>query len=199
MHCSTEWTTIPLPHKFHGHFDFALVCRLTWRELASSQRCLLRQECSLSPFTQADLIECFNVSFSEKAMAPHSSTLAWKIRWTEEPGGLPSMGSQRVRHDWATELNWMLWVTFLMYTFKSYSHKTFCLFFYSHKTLWWLAFKGNSFDENFQCNVKFLKLPFLAVYKHFYKYLLLHETMMQMYKNICLCQGTKYFNTYFFL
>ena len=35
----------------------------------------------------------------EKAMAPHSSTLAWKIPWTEEPGGLQSMGSQRVRHD----------------------------------------------------------------------------------------------------
>ena len=31
---------------------------------------------------------------SEKAMAPHSSTLAWKIRWTEEPGGLQSMGSR---------------------------------------------------------------------------------------------------------
>ena len=36
---------------------------------------------------------------SEKAMAPHSSTLAWKIPWTEEPGRLQSMGSQRVRHD----------------------------------------------------------------------------------------------------
>ena len=36
---------------------------------------------------------------SEKAMAPHSSTLAWKIPWTEEPGGLQSMGSLRVRHD----------------------------------------------------------------------------------------------------
>ena len=35
----------------------------------------------------------------EKAMAPHSSTLAWKIPWTEEPGGLQSMGSQRVGHD----------------------------------------------------------------------------------------------------
>ena len=35
----------------------------------------------------------------EKAMAPHSSTLAWKIPWTEEPGGLQSMGSLRVRHD----------------------------------------------------------------------------------------------------
>ena len=35
----------------------------------------------------------------EKAMAPRSSTLAWKIPWTEEPGGLLSMGSLRVRHD----------------------------------------------------------------------------------------------------
>ena len=35
----------------------------------------------------------------EKAMAPHSSTLAWKIPWTEEPGRLQSMGSRRVRHN----------------------------------------------------------------------------------------------------
>ena len=35
----------------------------------------------------------------EKAMAPHSTTLAWKIPWTEEPGGLQSMGLLRVRHD----------------------------------------------------------------------------------------------------
>ena len=35
----------------------------------------------------------------EKEMATHSSTLAWKIPWTEEPGGLQSMGSQRVGHD----------------------------------------------------------------------------------------------------
>ena len=35
----------------------------------------------------------------EKAMAPHSSTLAWKIPWTEEPGRLQSMGSLRVGHD----------------------------------------------------------------------------------------------------
>ena len=35
-------------------------------------------------------------------MATHSSLLAWRIPWTEGPGGLQSMGSQRVRHDWAT-------------------------------------------------------------------------------------------------
>ena len=37
--------------------------------------------------------------FMEKAMAAHSSTPAWKIPWTEEPGRLQSMGSLRVRHD----------------------------------------------------------------------------------------------------
>ena len=37
--------------------------------------------------------------FLEEEMATHSSILAWRIPWTEEPGGLQSMGSQRVRHD----------------------------------------------------------------------------------------------------
>ena len=61
--------------------------------------------------------------YSEKAMAPHSSTLAWRIPWTEEPGRLQSMGSLRVGHDWATSLslftfthwrrNWQLTPVFL--------------------------------------------------------------------------------------
>ena len=42
---------------------------------------------------------------SEKAMATHSSTLAWKIPWMEKPGRLQSMGSLRVGHDWATSLS----------------------------------------------------------------------------------------------
>ena len=45
------------------------------------------------------------VVISEKVMAPHSSTLAWKIPWTEELGRLQSMGSLRVGHDWATSLS----------------------------------------------------------------------------------------------
>ena len=40
-----------------------------------------------------------DVDLPEKAIAPHSSTLAWKIPWTEEPGRLQSMGLLRVRHD----------------------------------------------------------------------------------------------------
>ena len=39
----------------------------------------------------------------EKEMATHSSILAWRISWTEEPGGLQSIGLQRVRHDWETK------------------------------------------------------------------------------------------------
>ena len=45
------------------------------------------------------------LSYWENAMAPHSSTLAWKIPWMEEPGRLQSMGSLRVGHDWATSLS----------------------------------------------------------------------------------------------
>ena len=41
----------------------------------------------------------------EKVMASHSSTLAWKMPWTEKPGGLQPMGSRRVGHDWATSLS----------------------------------------------------------------------------------------------
>ena len=43
--------------------------------------------------------------YLEKAMAPHSNTLAWKLPWMEEPGRLPSMGSLKVRQDWATSLS----------------------------------------------------------------------------------------------
>ena len=51
----------------------------------------------------------------EKEMATHSSILAWRIPWTDEPGGLQSVGSQGVRHDWATKQNnklkevWLSW------------------------------------------------------------------------------------------
>ena len=45
------------------------------------------------------------LSILQKAMAPHSSTLAWKIPWTEEPERLQSMGSLRVGHYWATSLS----------------------------------------------------------------------------------------------
>ena len=76
----------------------------------------LQQNMHVSAYPQSESKQTVNLRFSinsistEKAVAPHSSTLAWKIPWTEEPGGLQSMGSLRVRHNWATSL-WLF--TFL--------------------------------------------------------------------------------------
>ena len=47
----------------------------------------------------------------EKKMAIHSSTIAWKVPWTEKPGRLQSMGLKKVRHDWATSLSQSLMTT----------------------------------------------------------------------------------------
>ena len=44
----------------------------------------------------------------EKGMATHSSILAWRIPWTEEPGGLQPVRSQRVGHDWVTHTHKLL-------------------------------------------------------------------------------------------
>ena len=63
-----------------------------WKQLWQSKELRCRFRCSYS-------------IWAEKATAPHSSTLAWKIPWTEEPGGLQSMGLLRVGHDWATSLS----------------------------------------------------------------------------------------------
>ena len=65
----------------------------TFPILANTGDCsfFINHSCSLNSF----LLH----SRSEKAMAPHSSTLAWKIPWMEEPGRLQSMGSLGARHD----------------------------------------------------------------------------------------------------
>ena len=64
-----------------------------------------------SPLTHSSLAYCHSsllgikpqvIITMEKETATHSSILAWRIPWTEVPGGLQSVGSQRVRHDWAT-------------------------------------------------------------------------------------------------
>ena len=57
-------------------------------------------------FRCVELLKSLGIDFkiSIEAMAPHSSTLAWKIPWTEDPGRLQSMGSLRVGHDSVTSL-----------------------------------------------------------------------------------------------
>ena len=58
--------------------------------------------CSSPKFTSFRSLSRWKLLF---VMAPHSSILAWKIPWTEEPGGLQSMGLLRVGHNWATSLS----------------------------------------------------------------------------------------------
>ena len=63
---------------------------------------------------QSQLINTLNhvcnlISPLPASLATHSSIFAWRIPWTEKPGGLQSMGSQRVRHDWATTHTQLVW------------------------------------------------------------------------------------------
>ena len=91
----------------------SLLAFLKWKALFPWQLVRSLSKCypfllSVPPFLSQSLsnsllfIPCH--CWLEKAMAPHSSTLAWKIRWMEEPGGLQSMGSWRFGHDWETSL-----------------------------------------------------------------------------------------------
>ena len=71
---------------------------VTWTGSKSGKEYIKAVYCHLAYLT-------YMQSISEKAMATHSSTLAWKIPWMEEPGRLQSMGSLRIGHDWATSLS----------------------------------------------------------------------------------------------
>ena len=83
-------------------FKFALVkWSIRWADVQQQTRREIEIEVYYS-----QVLEVFGKprGTTKKAMAPHSSTLAWKIPWTEEPGRLQTMGSQRVGHDWVTSL-----------------------------------------------------------------------------------------------
>ena len=85
-HQRRQWNPTPvfLPEKSHGR----------------------RSLVGCSPWSRwgSDITERLHFHSLEKEMATHSSILAWRIPWTEEPGRLQSMGSLRVRHSWATSL-----------------------------------------------------------------------------------------------
>ena len=60
----------------------------------------------------------FHFHALEKEMATHSSVLAWRIPWTGEPGGLPSVGSQRVGHNWSDlAVAWGVYLGYLVFCF----------------------------------------------------------------------------------
>ena len=74
------------------------------------KRLLTRQETSVRSLGREDPLE--------KEMATHSSTLAWRIPWREEPGRLQSMGSRRVRHDFT----FTIYIYIYIYIFFFLSH-----------------------------------------------------------------------------
>ena len=70
------------------------------------KNCLLDQTANHTRQSVTLWSHCMKLCLTmEKAMAAHSSTLAWRIPWTEEPGRLQSMGLLRVGHNWATSLS----------------------------------------------------------------------------------------------
>ena len=73
--------------------NFSVLCNMEWK---------IQTKLLLHALRHLIIYMCYVCMYNtdlEKAMAPHSSTLAWKIPWMEEPGGLQSMGSHRVGHD----------------------------------------------------------------------------------------------------
>ena len=83
IYWNPQWhpTPVLLPGKSHG-----------WRSLVG---------CSPWGRWGSDMTERLHFHALEKEIATHSSVLAWRIPGTEEPGGLPSLGLHRVRHDWS--------------------------------------------------------------------------------------------------
>ena len=105
----------------------------------------------------------------EKEMATHSSTLAWKIPWTEDRGGLQSTGSQRVGHEWATSLIsltlassllfsqdpgssslWLVWILslegylspFIQLFFSDFYPVPSVIVVFILSALWWMRIRG---------------------------------------------------------
>ena len=106
IHCSLG-TFVPL---IRGNYTSQKQVRFSF-----PQNCAPQKE----NFLSFESLQCYLSSYilnnrlwgmhngAEKAMAPHSRTLAWKTSWTEEPGGQQSTGSWRVGHDWATSLSFL--------------------------------------------------------------------------------------------
>ena len=82
-------------------FSSLAFCSCFYARVAQMVKCLSSMwETQVQSLGGEDLLE--------KAMATHSSSLAWKTPWIEEPGRLQSMGLQRVGHDWATSFSFSL-------------------------------------------------------------------------------------------
>ena len=121
---------------YHGLTVTIINNTLSYLKAAKSKKILITRKSICNCIQWQMLIQIIMVSISqyiretqvqslsredplEKWMAAHSSILAWKYPWTEEPGGLQSMGSQRVRHDWATNTHiHTIHIIIIPFTFK---------------------------------------------------------------------------------
>ena len=102
----------PLPKKWQSYKSLMTIKHsLDWVIFVENYRHPLNfNPIFTSAYTHIDVVSVKKIAVTlwpikEKAMALHSSTLAWIIPWMEEPGRLQSMGSLGVRHDWVTSLS----------------------------------------------------------------------------------------------
>ena len=110
-------------------------------ELAFNPVCLCSVHCTKlsSVYVDCRNTVIWTTRVLEKAMAPHSSTLAWQIPWMEEPGRLQFMGSLGVGHDWATSLSLF---TFMHWRRKWQPTPVFLPGEFQDVGAWWAAVSG---------------------------------------------------------
>ena len=116
--CTWKLFRVCINHSLaHTHTRKELIMLVMWGDGYVNNLDLVKHPIIYMCITPSHFLHFVNIysCISEKAMAPHSSTLAWRIPWTEEPGGLQSMGSLRVGHDWVTSL--------LLFTFMHWRRK----------------------------------------------------------------------------
>ena len=116
-----KWQPTPVlfPKKSHGQRSLAGYSPLGRKELDTTEwihfrrwTSLVAQRLKRLPALRETWVQSLGWEDPlEKEMTTHSSILAWRIPWTEEPGGLQSTGSQRVGHDWATSLSLRRWTS----------------------------------------------------------------------------------------
>ena len=112
----------------------------------------------LSNFTRT-----FHFPALEKEMATHSSVLAWRIPGTGEPGGLLSVGSQRVRHDWSSSSMFPLWLStvIIFFIIIFWLWKVINIFYYcDYVTITHLISLYHDWSTEKLCNSVPPKLPF---------------------------------------
>ena len=114
-----KWVSVPLayfPAPFFQYIFFSYIQILASLVAQRLKRLPARQETRVQSLGWEDPLE--------KEMATHSSILAWRIPWTEEPGRLQSTGSQRVRHNWATSLTHSIMLYLICCTWCTWSAVT---------------------------------------------------------------------------